>query len=136
MNSPSSPFVSVSTPAGEIANRLISVRANPGFLDIIRISQSLVQEATDIANGYPGWDRDQQFMLFMRAKVAQEHHTALLTRINTTIEQGIAEASSPNFVSQKTAADAIDQGDYVRQQVLSKFDEFDSRPAGSYAPGE
>jgi len=136
MNSPSSPFVSVSTPAGEIANRLLSVRSNPGFLDVIRISQALVNEATMAANTFPGWDKDQLFTLHVRAKVAQEHHNALLVRINMAIEQGIAEASSPNFSTPTTAADAIDQGDYVRQQVLTKFDEMDSRPAGSYAVGE
>jgi hypothetical protein len=128
----STPFQPTTTPGIERANRLISVRTNPGYLDIIRISQELVDSATAISVDFGGWDPQQVVVLKCRAQAAKEHHACLFARINEAIREGVAEQASSTMPA-KTAADAVDQGDFVRQEVLTKFDEMDeSRPAGSY----
>lgn len=127
------PFVPTTTPTIERANRLISVRTHPGFLDVLRISQEIVQSAVDVCRNYPGWDERQLIVLHARMKCAEEHHQLLIAKINEAIRDGIAESSSQSTsLPEKSASDAVDQGDYVRQQVLQKFDEQDNRPAGSY----
>lgn len=125
------PFVATTTPNIERANRLISLRAHPGFIDALRLSQELVQEATDICTDYPGWDAQQIVVLKVRMQCAKEHHQMFLAKINEAIHIGLVEGQTLSL-PEKTAAEAVDQGDFVRQQVLQKFDEYDSRPAGSF----
>lgn len=125
------PFIPTTTPAIERANRLISVRSNPGFLDILRISQEIVDSATKILIQYPGWDPQQITVLKVRAQAATEHHEMLLAKINEAIRDGVAEGTAQSL-PEKSADDAVDQGDYVRQQVLQRFEEQDGRLAGSY----
>lgn len=127
------PFVPTTTPAIERANRLISLRSHPGFLDVIRISQEIVHSAADICADYPGWDAQQIVVLKVRMQAAKEHHQLLLARINDAIQDGIEESSTlADSFPEKSAAEAVDQGDFVRQQVLQRFEETDNRPAGSY----
>lgn len=133
MSAAPSPFVPVTTPAIERANRLMSLRANPGFLDLIRLDQELMQEAVDACSEYPGWDPQVMVMLKVRMQIAKEHHKALLYKINQAIEQGVAEAKEHvDNLPQKTAAEVIEQGDFVRQRTLEHFNELDSRAAGSF----
>jgi hypothetical protein len=133
INYGASPFVATTTAAIERANRLMGVRAHPGFLDIIRIEQELIQEAVDACIDYAGWDQQMIMLLKVQMQIAKQHHKTLLYRINQAIEQGVAEAKEQvDNLPQKTAAEAVDQGDLVRQQVLERFEEFDSRPGGSY----
>lgn len=128
-----SPFQTTTTPNIERANRLISVRSNPGFLDILRISQEIVDNQTACIVDYPGWDKDQMTVLKVRAQCSKEHHQLLLAKINEAIQLGVAEASSQVFnLPEKTAEEAVDQGDFVRQRVLEHFEDQDNRPAGSY----
>ena len=126
-----SPFVPVTTPTIERANRLISVRTNPGFLDILRISQEIVNSAADIVRDYPGWDLQQLLVLKVRSQVAKEHHDMLFAKINEAIRAGVDEMNASNL-PEKTPTEVLEQGDLVRQQVLTKFDEMESRSAGSY----
>jgi len=127
------PFVPNTTPAIERANRLISLRTHPGFLDVLRISQELVQSAADQCADYPGWDPQQIVVLKVRMQCAKEHHALLIARINEAIYQGIEEgkAQAANLPSQ-TPEEAVDRGDFVRQRMLQQFNEMDNRPAGSY----
>jgi ElaB/YqjD/DUF883 family membrane-anchored ribosome-binding protein len=129
-----SPFVSTTTPTIERANRLISVRAHPGFLDIIRISQQIRDEATAVLVDFGGWDKDQVMVLKVRAQAAKEHHSLLLSKIQDAIQAGLDNASEiTEAILTRTAEEAVDQGDFVRQKVLQRFDENDtSRVAGSY----
>lgn len=133
---PLSPFEPVTTPTIERANRLMSVRTNPGFLDILRISQEIVQSAADTARDYPGWDLQQMLVLKVRSQVAKEHHDLLLAKINEAIREGIDERKrTASTVPAKTPTEVLEQGDLVRQEVLTKFDEMDDmRAAGSYEP--
>lgn len=130
-----SPFVSTTTPKIERANRLLSLREHPGFRDLIRLSQELVQTATDLCTDYPGWDAQQIMVLKVRMQAAKEHHNLWLSQVSNAIQEGIDEAKELRAVSalpEKSASDAVDQGDYVRQATLRKFEDMDNRPAGSY----
>lgn len=126
-------FEATSTPNIDRANRLIALRAYPGFNDVIRMSQELVQESIDKCNSYPGWDDKVIIALAIRQKAAAEYREALLTKINLAIEIGVSEARALlSSLPAKTVDEVIDQGDLVRQRVLENFAEQDNRPAGSY----
>lgn len=128
-----SPFVPVTTPTIERANHLMSLREHPGFVDLIRISQEIVKEAEDICGNYGGWDEKQITALQIQMRVARTHHQRLLSKMAEAIEQGIQEAQNQiPTIPVKSAEEAVDQGDYVRQRVLEKFQENDNRAAGSY----
>lgn len=129
-----SPFISTTTPNIERANRLISLRAHPGFVEVIRISQQIRDEATTILVEYPGWDPQQIMCLKARAQAAKEHHNLLLSKIQDAIQTGLDEAKElTESELAKSAEDAVDQGDFVRQRVLQSFQERDDlRAAGSY----
>ena len=128
-----SPFEQTTTPAIERANRLMGLRAHPGFPDAIRLIQELVQEAVDTCTTYPGWDTQMILVLKVRMQEAAELKGAFLGRINDAIQQGLDEAKTllPTLPA-KTADEILDQGDLVRQRVLQTFDEMDSRPSGSF----
>ena len=127
------PFVPEATPAMDRANRLISLRQHPGFLDVLRISQEIVQSAADQCADFPGWDPLQITILKVRMQVAKEHHQLLIGKINDAIHTGLAEAAAlASSLPVKTPQEMLDQGDYVRQQVLKTFDGMESRSAGSY----
>lgn len=127
------PFAITTTPVVERANRLLSVKSNPGFIDILRISQQLVDEAAAASIDYPGWDSQQITVLKCRAQAAKEHHQQLIRRIMAAISDGL-EAAKTDLATlpAKTPAEILEQGDLVRQEFLKKADELDSRVPGSY----
>jgi len=127
------PFQPTGTPAMDRANRLISVKGHPGFLEILRISQDLVNTAQDICTDFGGWDPQQIVVLKCRAQAAKEHHQLLIAKIHEAIAEGIAEGSAvASTLPEKTPTEMIEQGDHVRQEMLKKFDEMEGRTAGSY----
>lgn len=130
------PFHQTTTPTIERSNRFLSLKAHPGFYDLILLSQQLVQEASDQSRDYPGWDPQQMVVLKCRAQASHEHHEALLARMQNAINTGIAEATrliAEHQLESKTAAEVIDQGDYVRQAVLEEFGKMDeTRASGSF----
>lgn len=133
------PFVAVTTPTIERANRLLHIQTMPGFLDILRISQDLVTEAIDACSEYGGWDPQQIMVLKVRMQAAKEHHVLLMKKIKDAIEAGILEQKAAMESAKATPEQirsAIEQGDLVRQAVLTKFDQKDAenRTAGSYDP--
>jgi hypothetical protein len=124
-------------PTGNIgrANRLMSLRAHPGFLDLLQISADLVQHAVKSCSTYPGWDPQVMVVLKVRQQCATEHHEALIEQIRDAIQAGIQEAAAmPISRTPEAVAEAVDNGDYVRQAVLTKFGamETDDRIPGSY----
>ena len=127
------PFVPTTTFLIERANRLISLRAHPGFIDLLRISQELVDEATAVSIDYGGWDPQQIVVLKSRAQAAKEYHSRLIGKVMEAIRDGMEDASAnASILPEKTPGEALEQGDYVRQKMLEKFDDMDARPAGSY----
>jgi hypothetical protein len=128
------PFEPSTTPTIERANRLISVRSNPGFLDVLRISQEIVDSAVSILVHYGGWDPQQITVLKVRAQAATEHHELLLAKINEAIREGVSEQAVATNMPEKTPVEILENGDFVRQEVLTKFADMESegRAAGSY----
>jgi hypothetical protein len=130
----SEPFVQTTTPVIERANRLLGAEAYPGFRDIFQISLDIANSLTANAIDYPGWDTQQMMVLKVRAQAAKEHHELLFARIKEAIRDGVQEQASQINMADKTPGEIIDQGDYVRREVLTHFEEMDNenRAAGSY----
>lgn len=132
---PINPFETTTTPSIERANRLLSVRENPGFRDLIRLSQEMVDSAQAACTDFGGWDPMQITVLKVRAQAAKEHHAMFFGKIQEAIQGGVDEmraqlASMPD----KTSQEVMEQGDYVRQRVLENFEDHDaeSRLPGTY----
>jgi hypothetical protein len=132
------PFVPTTTRNIQRANHLLAVRQHPGFIEIMTLLQEIVKMAHDNVDTYPGWDKEQMAILVCRSQAAKQLQEMLITRIQEAIAAGIQESrilEEQQFVA-KTPAEALEQGDYVRQQVLKKFHELDtgneSRAPGSF----
>lgn len=130
----SEPFIQTETPAIGRANRLLSLRSNPGFADAWQISKALSDEATHISITYGGWDPQQIMVLKARAQAALEHHELFFAKIQEAIVEGVQEQSLQMNLSEKTPTEILETGDYVRQEVLTHFAEMDqeTRAPGSY----
>lgn len=127
------PFVPNTTPTIERANRLISLKAHPGFLDLLQISKSIVDSATAVLVDYGGWDPAQISVLKVRAQAAKEHHELLIAKMMEAIREGVEEDRTfTETRPEKTASEVLEQGDFVRQKVMEKFESMDLRVAGSY----
>jgi len=129
------PFVQTTTPVIERANRLLAVRAHPGYLDILRIAQEISDSATAVLVDYPGWDKDQIAVLKARAQAAKEGYELLIAKINEAIMDGIAEAKAAvnaGVIAAQSNEEAVETGNIVRQKVLQKFEEMDTRVPGSF----
>lgn len=127
------PFEPTTTPAIERSNRLMSVRQNPGYVELVRIANEMAQEAVEANTTYPGYDTQVMWVLKIRQQVAAEYVQMFFSRVQSEIQAGVDDMNAQiNNLPAKTAAEAIDQGDYVRQAVLQKFNEYDSRAPGSY----
>lgn len=129
------PFVPTTTPEIERANRLLALRQHPGFFDLLRISQDIVQTAADVCAEYPGWDAQQIVILKVRMQCAKEHHQLLIQKMQEAIREGVEQraAQVDREELQNTPADG--QADFVRREVLNRFadmDVEDQRAAGSY----
>lgn len=132
------PFTPTTTEGIERANRFLSLRSHPGFNDFVRLSQQLVNEATEALITFPGWDKDQIAVLKARAQAAFEHHQQLFIRMSSAIENGVAEAASKiNSLPPKSTREMIEEGDRVRAEVITTGLETgllqeDNRVSGSY----
>lgn len=138
MSEPQEQAVQETTPNIERANRLASLKANAGYLDLIRLSQQMVNNAIEMCMNYPGWDAQQIVILKVRMQAAKEHHLALFNSVDNAIREGVTEATILAGGQKPTAAEVLDTADWVRKEVLSKFESMDSdlRAAGSYPPGD
>ncbi len=128
------PLISSESPVIARANRLMSLRANPGFQDAFRLSKDMADEAGRISITYGGWDPQQIMVLKARAQAALEHHELFFAKITEAIREGIAEQAASVTLPDKSVQEVLETGDLVRQQVLTRFEEFDSesRLPGSY----
>jgi len=70
----------------------------------------------------------------VRMQCAKEFKDLLFAKIIEAIREGVQEQAAASNLADKTPAEILDQGDYVRQQVLTKFEEFDAegRLPGTY----
>lgn len=108
------------------ANRLASLQVQPGFADLWKISKALSDEATHISVTYGGWDSQQIMVLKARAQAALEHHERFFAKIRDAVAEGVQEQSALDNPRDKSIPEIIEQGDYVRQQVLTRFEEMDA----------
>ncbi len=117
------------------ANRLMGLRTHPGFADLFRISQEIVALLTATTIDYPGWDVQQLMVLKSRAQAAKEHHDLLFGKMNDAIRDGVQAQAAATNLNEKSPREILEQGDLVRQEVLTKFEQMDgqeSRLPGSY----
>lgn len=119
------------------ANRLASLQIQPGFSDLWKLSLEISNELTATAVDYPGWDLQQLLVLKARAQAAKEHHERLFLKLNAIIHAGIEEQAAADNPRDKSIPEIIEQSDYVRLQVLTKFEEMDAEGLpGTYSkPG-
>jgi hypothetical protein len=94
-------------------------------------------KVTEEARRFPGWDKDQAFVLLTRAKVAEEHHNLLFTVINEIIRDAEVEAENIRIekANSRPGPEAAGDSDELRAAVLNKFDKEDGtdfRVLGSY----
>lgn len=73
----------------ERGRRLIDLRQCPGYVDLVRISEKLIEKATEDLISYDGWDKEQAWALQVKANAAKSHHEALLTAIEETVRIAI-----------------------------------------------
>jgi hypothetical protein len=131
MNNPLEPTASYNI---ERANRLMALRVHPGFSDLVRLSFEIVNSLSANAIDYPGWDKDQLMLLKVRAQTAKEHHDLLFANISEAIREGVQEQAASADLPTKSVTEILETGDYVRQEVLTKFSELDveGRLPGTY----
>jgi hypothetical protein len=118
------PFEPRTTENIERANRLLSFRDSPAYNEVFRICQQLIEEARANQRNFHGWDSQQIVALAIRVQVAEEFHEQLFARMGEFITTGIMEA--------KGHLGALEQSDALRERVLSRAAEYDSRVPGSH----
>lgn len=126
------PFAAPVTPGIERANRLMAIKAMPGYVEIMRISVGLVKMATDQLVEFPGWDEKQIAVLKARAQAATEHHKLLFSSVDDAIRDGVTEASEKKDLHSNESKAILNESDRVRAEVLAHTPEEDMRVAGSY----
>lgn len=130
-----SPFEQTTTPNVDRAQRLLSLREHPGFLDLIRLSQELVQTAVDNCSNYPGWDAQQIVVLKVRQQTAMEHHKLLFSKLQQVIDIGLQEGRdliAARVLESKTPQQIVEESDTLRAKMLESFGDMDVRIAGSH----
>ena len=68
-----------------LGNRMLALKTSPGFHDLIMLAEMLESEAQTTLIDYPGFDRDELFVLKVRAQVAKEFVAELKARIDGAI---------------------------------------------------
>ncbi len=131
------PFEARTTLAIDIANRLLSLKGHPGFVDLVRISEQTVKAAEDALVNFEGWDRDELAARSIAFRAAKRSHEMLFVNMAVAIQTGIEEAArirdanaTPGALFSKEAADCSDE---LRAMVLQLGkNEYDTRVPGSF----
>jgi len=125
------PYLPPTPLATERSNRLTAVRALPGYVEIMRISAQLADEAAASLVDWPGWDMQQLVTLKARAQAAKEHHNMLFDRIERAIRDGVAEADEKKDLQVDQTKGSIRMADEIREEFLKTMPE-ELRIPGSY----
>jgi hypothetical protein len=132
------PFEARTTLTIDKANRLIALRAHPGFNDLVALSEQTVKLAEDALVGYEGWDRDELNARSIAFRAAKKSHEMLFGRMAHAIQEGIEEAAAVRDANATSgdpySRDAADMADELRAKVLQHIDEtrYDTRIPGTY----
>ena len=76
------------SPNQELANRLSVLKASPGWNDLLRLSQELVDRTVQNVQSYNGWDPHQVILLVARMQAAKQHHDMLFGQITSLVDEG------------------------------------------------
>lgn len=130
------PYEATTTMSIDIANRLYSLRAHPGFNDLVRLSERTVKVAEDAFVMYEGWDKDELNARSIAFRSARRFHEMLWGLMENTIQNGIAEsrqAQEAVSLEDPYGEEAANMADHLRVAVLKRTDEsYDSRVSGTY----
>jgi hypothetical protein len=130
------PFEQRTTLTIDKANRLIALKAHPGFNDLVALSEQTVKLAEEALVGYEGWDRDELNARSIAFRAAKRSHEMLFGRMAHAIQQGIEEAAAvrDSGAPGDFSAEAADMADQLRVRVLQHMDEtkYETRIPGTY----
>lgn len=129
------PFEARTTLSIDMANRLFALRGQPGFIDLIRLSEETVKVAEDAFVNFDGWDKDELAARSIAFKAARRFHQMLWSRVESVIQGGIEEArqARQEAVDDPFGKDAADMADNLRVAVLERqSDMYDTRVSGTY----
>jgi hypothetical protein len=130
---PQNPFQPDTTLSIDIANRLHSLRAHPGFYDLVRISEETVKEAEEAFVNFTGWDKEELAARSLAFRSANKHHQRLWEKVEAAITNGIEEARQARDEADPYNKETADMADNLRTAVLRKHSEaYDTRVPGTY----
>jgi hypothetical protein len=69
-----------------LANRLIALKASPGFNDLRLLGNILEHEADEAVRNYRGTDKDELFILNLRRQIATNLIAEFFGRLETAID--------------------------------------------------
>jgi hypothetical protein len=133
---------SISEPAQNDAvargNRLRILKQTPGYIDLFKISEAIVANATKVLMDFQGWDNEQIARLRTYAKATHDFHALLFGTVNETLREARQEADliAEEEAIRRSSRDVVQEADELRLDSLLAFDHLDemidSRPAGSF----
>lgn len=128
------PFEQRVTLTVDRANRLLALKAHPGFNDLVALSEQTVSAARAALVDYEGWDRDELLARSIAFRAAVKSHEMLFVRVAQAIQAGIEEAAALKSSADPFSSDAADMADQLRVMVLQQEKEsnYDTRTPGSY----
>jgi hypothetical protein len=120
--------------------RLTSLTSSPGYIDLQRIAEALIQRARDAYERFEGWDAMQILALQQRIKTSIEFRDQLFATVNQQIEASRQQELSIHAEehSAKPEMQKADEADELRAKALALFEsmnptpESDGRIAGTF----
>ena len=136
ITNPIIPFEPRTTLTVDRANRLMGLKAHPGFNDLVRLSEETVRAAEAAVTEYSGWDKDELVARSIAFRAAKRSHEMLFTRMAQAIQDGVAETLQQRSEQPLTfdAREADAMAEDLRAEVLRQIDEqnYDTRVSGTY----
>jgi len=116
------------------ANRLHSLRAHPGFNDLVALSEETVRIAERELVEFAGWDKDELVARSIAFRAAKKSHERLFMGIMRTIQEGIEEAAILRGSEDPYSREAVEMADELRLKVLQHAEatNYETRIPGSY----
>lgn len=94
-------------------NRLLHLATSPGFNDLRRMIDVLVQESADASADFGGWDSEQIVMLKVRHQAAKEMRDQIFDRLNSLIDSTTSsEHNTPKANREDVFTDSRIPGSY------------------------
>ena len=126
------PFEARTTLGIDIANRLYSLKIHPGYHDLVRMSESVVQIAEDAFINFRGWDKDELQARSLAFQAAKRFHTLLFSKVEEAISSGIEELRAAKQEAEPFSREVADMADDLRVAALQFADDNETRIPGTY----